>query len=110
LTILKPSKIFDDRKGRHIWPQRTICEVHRELYDILVLALYPNQEALLEKIVPLLEEAYIAGLKMNKKLVENKVSLPDWDANLSAQESSRIRKLRIELTEKLKRIEAVDNI
>jgi hypothetical protein len=84
-----PSKVFDTRKGRHIWPLRTICEVHRELYDLLALEKY-------DQILPLLEEAYELGIKMTKKLVEYKLSLPEWKDN-NNKEAQRLRKLRIEL-------------
>lgn len=97
------SKIFDTGKGRHIWPERTICEVHREIYDLLVAGLWTTNQQLLYKIIPLLEEAYIDGIKMTKKLVDNKCSFPDWEKNLPSEEVIRLRKLRIHLTEELNR-------
>lgn len=84
------SKIFDNRKGKHIWPQRTICEVHREIYDLLVVG---KHDAILEK----LEEAYVMGIKLCRKLTEYKCELPEWKNN-DSQESRDLRELRIQLT------------
>ena len=61
-------------KGRDVGPKRTICEVHREIYDILVIELATTRPDVIEKIVPLLEEAFIMGVKLNKALVEHKLS------------------------------------
>ena len=90
------SKIFNTKKGRHIWPERTICEVHRELYDFWVLGRY-------EEMLPKLEEVYLMGIKLVKKLVEYKCSLPQW-ANNNSKESRELRKLRTQLTKELDEI------
>lgn len=87
------SKVFDTRKGSHVWPQRTICEVHRQLYDCLVLGR-------MDLMLPLLEEAYILGIKMTKKLTEYKLGLPEWKDNDSS-EVVRLRQLRVQLAETL---------
>jgi hypothetical protein len=70
--------IFDTDKGKHIYPRRTVCEVHREIYDLAVIYLF-NQPEQLAKMTVLLEEAFLMGIKMNKKLVEHKLSSEaDW--------------------------------
>jgi len=47
-------------------PLRTICEVHREMYDIIFQELkeFPRQAELIEK----LETAYLMAKKMDAKL------------------------------------------
>ncbi|KKN66215.1 hypothetical protein LCGC14_0473560 [marine sediment metagenome] len=90
------SEKSNSTKGIRICSKRTICEVHRQIYDELVLGLSANDE-LLNKIVPLLEEAFGLGIKIVKKLLDTKCSLPNWEKNLSKEEVSRIRKLRREL-------------
>ena len=59
--------------------KRTICEVHRELYDIAVEHLKdsPHREVIMHK----LEEAYLMGKKMNAKLRQYKFNYDDgwWE-------------------------------
>ena len=88
--------VFDTQKGKHIWSEMTICEIHRCLYDILVAN---GDVELLEKTTPLLEKAYQCGIKMTKKLVDYKLSLPDWDKHENIEEVKRLRELRIKLNE-----------
>ncbi len=80
-----------------MWPQRTICEVHREIYDLCVTELTEAQQAML---VPKLEEAYLLGIKLVRTLIDRKLSLPDWAAN-HMEEASRLRAARIEMEEVL---------
>lgn len=94
------SKVFSTRKGRHPWPQRTICEVHRQMYDRLCLGVAKKDWALIEAMLPLLEEVYVMGIKMTRKLTEYKLDLPEWQTN-DDPEVARLRKLRVELTETL---------
>lgn len=70
------SNNLDGPKGTKIDNRRTICEVHRELYDRLVLAL-ADRPQLLEQLVPLLEEAFNMGISMNNKLIEHALSTDD---------------------------------
>jgi len=93
------SKVFDNKKGKRIWINDTICEIHKRIYDLLVIGEY-------DKILPLLEKAYEYGIKMTKKLVEYKCSLPNWEENISREEVRRIRRLRIALND----VEAKNNI
>ena len=59
--------------------KRTICEVHRELYDIAVEHLKdsPHRDVIMHK----LEEAYLMGKKMNAKLRQYKFNYDDgwWE-------------------------------
>jgi len=96
------SKIFETRKGQVSYHRRTICELHRRIYDLCVLELQDNPE-FLKKIISLLEEAWLYGLKMNRKLVENKLGLIEKEiakpnTNFDKKEASRLRKERVRLT------------
>ncbi len=70
---------------------RTICEVHREIYDILLDANIDSG-----KIIDLLEEAYDMGKKMNNKLVQYKKGYDEgwWQKNKNFGESLKRRKER----------------
>ena len=92
------SKVFDTDRGRHVWKEETICELCRKLYDVLVIE---ANEELLDKTVPVLEKIYLCAIKMTKKLIENKCSLPEWEKHESPEEVKRLRELRIKLTEQL---------
>ena len=97
------SKVFDTRKGKQIWTERTICEVHREIYDLLFLNI--KDTPLFGEVLPLLEEAYIDGMKLTKRLVDNKISLPKWEKN-NSEEGKRLRELRVHLAEELERCQS----
>ncbi len=75
------SKVMDEeRKGVKAWFRRTICETHRQLYDIVVIELAETRPDVIRKLAPLIEEAYLMGVSMNKKLVEAKlVRMSDHD-------------------------------
>ena len=75
-----------------VMDKRTICEVHRELYDIAVTHFKdsPHFAAITEK----LEEAYWMGKKMNAKLRQYKNNYDDgWWEEMSVQ----LRKERLAL-------------
>jgi len=68
------------KKNKRVANFRTICEVHREIYDIL------NDDETLEfkvkdEIIELLEEAYLMAKKMNGKLHQYKKNYDDgwWE-------------------------------
>ncbi len=87
------------RKGNKSWrvnSKRSICEVHRQIYDKLVVGFSDKPEEL-EEIVVLLEEAFSLGVKLVDKLVEYKCSLPQWEKNEDRAEVERLRRLREEL-------------
>lgn len=102
------SKIFDESyKGQAIWGKETICELHRELYDLLVVGLYQTNLPLLGKIIPILERAYTCGIKMNRKMVENKCQIQGWEKYVDKQEVIRLRKARRHLVKELERIRKI---
>lgn len=96
------SRLMDEtRKGTQVYHKRTHCEVIRELYDVLVIELAESRPDVIHKIVPLLEEAFIMGVKLNKALVEHKLS-QDFTADPFDQEKTRVmRKERIRLVQLL---------
>lgn len=61
---------------------RTICEVHREIYDALEQAPEPIRTELREKVI----EAFIMGKKIDNKLREYKA---DWDAGFYGKNDDR---------------------
>ena len=66
---------------------RTICEVHREIYD------YVLDDEPKEEIIKLLREAFDLAKKMNNKLVQYKHGYDDdwWEENKNRGESLRRR-------------------
>lgn len=104
------SKIFDESyKGKTIWVNETICELHRGIYDMLVLGLAGSNPKLLKKIIPLLEKAYVAGMKMNRKMIENKCAIKGWEEHHDKAEVIRLRGLRKSLIKELERIRDLRN-
>jgi hypothetical protein len=90
------------RKGRAACFKRTICEVHREIYDHLVIELATTRPDVIEKIVPLLEEAFLMGVKLNKKLVEYKLANQDKTGDVNdTKKSIKLRRERIRLVKLL---------
>jgi hypothetical protein len=66
------SKIFESEKGKAVGCRRTICEIHREIFDQLIL-LFNDRPKGLKRVVKLLDEAFVVGVKINKKLSEHKL-------------------------------------
>ena len=67
-------------KDKRVSATRSICEVHRELHDILMSEKsIPNDVA--DQMITLLEEAYIMAKKMNNKLRQYKFNYDDgwWE-------------------------------
>jgi len=92
------SELFDDAKGKQTYGKRTICEVNREIYDVCVLGLHGKDDVLLNKIVPLLEESYMMGVRMNIKLIQHKDGNDEWaEDNMNAEQIKAIRSKRVEL-------------
>jgi hypothetical protein len=65
---------------------RTICEVHREMHDLVIEKGYD------EKLIRLLEEAFDMAKKMNRKLRQYKFDYDDgwWEI---AKEADKKQKL-----------------
>lgn len=70
------SQIFDSVKGQHTDGRVTICEVHRRVYDRVVIALADQPEKL-KPLVKDLEEAFILGVKMNRRLAQRRLESMD---------------------------------
>jgi len=95
------SEIFQSHKGRGVNVlHRTICEVHRTLYDKSVIYLHDRPEALAD-MTALLEEAYLMGVRIIDKLIEHKLAMPDWEKN-NVEEA---RTLRLERKRLLKEMD-----
>jgi hypothetical protein len=94
------SAVFESEKGKLLNQHRTICEVHRQLFDIIVWE-FQDEPSTLKKLVGLLEEAFIMGVKMNAKLLEHKLSLSPDVFNSSYAKDKQARETRIRLVETL---------
>lgn len=75
---------FVEEKGR-----RTICEVLREIYDIV----YDSEDPSREEIMELLNESYVYGKKMDAKLRQYKNG---YDQDWWEQESIEVRQAKLE--------------
>lgn len=77
-------------KSSTVNPRRTICEVHREIYDEL-----ENIEGT-EKAIELLEEAFGMGKRIVKKLLEYNIHNHKHDVpvNVNFEQSLRRREDR----------------
>lgn len=85
-----------DVRAAKISGARTICEVHREIYDIL----YDNfkDTSQFEELTNKLQEAYTMAKKMNAKLKQYK---HDYDKDWWEKESRKLTKEK--LTNRAKR-------
>lgn len=79
--------------------QRTICEEHRAIADLIVVHL-ADQPEVLKEILPHVNAAYVMGIKLVKALVDRKLALPDWEKN-NVAEAAALRKERIRLMKEL---------
>lgn len=92
-------EILETRKGQRIDEQRTICEVHRALADLIVVRLQDRPEVITE-IMPHLDEAFILGIRLVKALMDRKIEMPEWAKNNYA-EAAKLRQERNKLIEAL---------
>ncbi len=96
------SKILDSTKGTGVATKRTICEVHRNIYDIIVLEILESNPKLAKNLSDLLEEAFVMGIKMAKKLKKYKYNIGE-DLDFNEKEPARLlRERRVELLDKMK--------
>ena len=66
--------VFETSKGMQVCTRLTICEIHRRIYDQVVIALQElGDQQTLDLITKDLETAFLMGVKMNQKLVEHKI-------------------------------------
>ena len=86
------SEIFESEKGKAVGCTRTICEIHREIFDQLIL-LFNDRPKGLKRVVKLLDEAFIVGVKINEKLAEHKLEQPfapnDWKSRDAIREKRK---------------------
>jgi len=91
------SEIFESVKGTQLAKTRTICEIHREIFDRCIIEFNDRPKAL-KNIIKLLEEAFVVGIKINKRLVELKAKeiyeKNDWMKNKTLRED-RIRLMKM---------------
>lgn len=104
------SRMLDSEKGAKISKECTICETHRQIYDLLVTELHGSNPGLLTRVVPLIETAYIMGMKIGGKLVSRKLEeLDKIPAKLISKdqrkEIERLRQKRIDLSKQLAELE-----
>ena len=93
------SVIFDSEKGRQVCTRLTICEIHRRIYDQVVIALSGHE--LLVQITKDLETAFTMGVKMNQKLVDHRIKSINvlYPRITDSAEKSSMRQERIRLIE-----------
>ena len=89
--------MFDNTKGQRVQKKRTICEVHKEIYDLAVVNLQDRPE-ILKEVISKCEEAYLMGIKMNRKMVERGCATMIWKKN--PKKLLDMRMLRRELEER----------
>lgn len=92
-------EILETTKGRRVDGERTICEVHRTLADLLVCRLSDRPE-LLKEILPHLNDAYKMGIRLVLALIEKKITLPAWDRT-NVEEAVKLRAERNRLVKEL---------
>lgn len=100
---------FSSPKGKFfaegVLEQETICELHRQVYDLLITEFHDRPESL-KKITPLMERAFLSGIKLVKKLIDNKIDVWKDKRDFTpeqAEEIKRLRNLRIELSERMEK-------
>lgn len=75
-------------------PRRTICEVHREIYDILAQHLADSEH--FDALEDLLQESYTMAKKMDLKLRQYKHGWDDgwWQRQSEAVKTEKLRRRR----------------
>jgi len=88
-------------KKDRVCSKRTICEVHRQLLDLLVTSLRGKKyKPLVKEATALIEEAFSLGVKITDKLVEYNLEKPDANRLDNVEEVRRLRNLRVKLQSK----------
>jgi len=87
--------VFNTNKGRRVDQQRTICEVQRQAWDLIVEALQDRPHSL-ARIRPVMEEAALLGIKLIKHMIDHKIELPEWEMN-NVEEAKVLRAERVRL-------------
>jgi len=95
------SEIFQTHKGKYSQKKLTICEIHQQIYDIIVLN-FQDKPEVLKKLIPLLETAFSQGISIVHKLIEYKLTNRDLIKNnvLETPKEAKDQRLkRIQLVE-----------
>jgi hypothetical protein len=92
-------EILDDKKGWRVDGDRTICEKHRMIRDLLLIHM-ADRPVELQEILWHLNGAYLDGIKLVKALIERKLALPEWEKN-NVGEALALRKEAKRLEEEL---------
>ena len=92
-------EITSSTKGKAVYGDETICEVHRTVADLLITRLIDQPEILAE-VMPELNKAYLMGIKLVKVLIDRKLDLPEW-AETDMDKAIELRKERIRMTKEL---------
>ena len=81
-------------KDKRISEFRTICQVHRDIYDLLLNENIDSDVA--NKLIDLLDDAYIMAKKMNNKLRQYKHNYDDdwWEKNRKFKRVLKRRKIK----------------
>jgi len=98
------SDIFDSSKGTKSDSRNTLCELIRQLYDICVVKVDPLDHEIAEEMVGILEEAFIVGNKMSKRLMERRIEevrSSIFNDNTDEEEKKELRKRRKMLVKKV---------
>lgn len=83
-------------KDKRVSSIRTICEVHREMHDMLIgNKIIPDKDA--NRIIDLLEEAYRMGKKMDNKLRQYKYDYDDgwWKRSKEKVLKEKLQKRKV---------------
>jgi len=75
--------------------KQTICEVHRQLYDLVTL--YVEDSDIRCDAQALVKEAFGMGVSLVKKLIEHKIGMLSWNRVEDRETIKRLRQQRIEL-------------
>ena len=104
----KTTYLLDAHKGtHHPLRLRTICEVHRQIYDLLVIHSYQDSPAYTQ-IKDLLEEAFCMSIKLVATLCEYKADAAmighaeEWESQKQYDEANQLRQERQRLLTLLK--------
>ena len=94
LSTSVKSDVFDGQAGLILRQRRTICEVHRQIYDALVLGK-------IDKAVALLEEAFEMGRKMAKSMIAKKIYdldhiVPQGGEDIITRRLTRLERVRLQ--------------
>lgn len=84
--------LLTSEKGRWIDGRRTICEVWREVVDLAMLDLVPNNPGLAERLIALAQEGFGIGIRMQDALIAGKL---DGLVSYAPNDPERERLLRL---------------